>query len=414
MTPRSLRLCFVADASNIHVRRWLGYFVAQGHTALCISDKPGTIDGVEMIEAPTRDSLLASGRKAAKTDVVKARARVIQTVAERWRPDVVHAIFLYMRGWSAALANVHPLAITLLGSDIFLPMGQYRNRLHWMRDVALNQGALRQADLVTAVNAALATEARRLAGEATPLALIPIGTDLGVFQPQADPVRQQALRETLALPSTAWIILSPRQIAPIYNIEILLDAMPGVLAKIPNAVLLLKDAFGDSEARQHYVGELKARAQSLGLLDATRWIGEVPYGSLPDYYHLADAVVSIPSTDGLPVTLFDAMACGTPVITGDLPSYDDIAIHERSGLRLSSLTPQALCEALIRLHGDAPLNARLIDGGREIAASAGCFETQMAKMEALYQSLAGPTPGGGLRLSSVFNDLVYKTLIRAC
>lgn len=406
---RPLRLCFVADASNIHVRRWLGFFVAQGHTVLCVSDKPGTVDGVTMVDAPTRDSLLAAGQKASKTDVVKARARVIQAVAERWQPEIVHAIFLTMRGWSAALANVHPLVITLLGSDIFLPQQHYRNRLHWMRDVALNQGALRQADLVTAVNAALAHEARLLAGPAARIERVPIGTDRQLFQPQADAGQQAALRQALTLPDDAWVVLSPRQIAPLYNIATILQAIPLVRAAIPQAVFVLKDAFGHSEARQAHVGELHALAESLGVTAALRWAGEVPYAGLPAYFHLADAVVSIPTTDGLPVTLFDAMACHTPVITGDLPSYDTIVTHEHTGLRLPAITPQALAQALIRLHHNPALSARLVAGGHEIAARDGCFDTQMARMDTLYQSLAAAaeTP----RPPARFNELVYKALI---
>src|SRR5436190_1446619 len=103
--PHSLTLCYVADATNIHVQRWLGYFVGRGHRVVCLSDKGGTIDGATVMELPNRDTLVArnGNGKVSKTAVIKARSKAIRQVVREIKPDVMHAIFLYQRGWSAAL-----------------------------------------------------------------------------------------------------------------------------------------------------------------------------------------------------------------------------------------------------------------------------------------------------------------------
>ena len=44
---------------------------------------------------------------------------------------------------------------------------------------------------------------------------------------------------------------------------------------------------------------------------------------MPILYSLADVVINIPEQDGLPVTLFEASACRVPVITSDLPPYQE-------------------------------------------------------------------------------------------
>ncbi len=406
---RSLRLCYVADATSIHVRRWLEYFVQRGHDVTCLSDKGGEIEGVRIVEVPNRDTLIARGEKANKTQVIKARARVVQHIAESLEPDVLHAIFLYHRGWSAALANVHPLVITLLGSDILLPPDNYRNKLHMLRDVALNQGALQQAELITAVNATLAGEARKLCRKDQRIELVPIGTNTRLFNRNIDRHALLKLRKTLNIPEDAFVILSPRQITPIYNIDVIIRAVNDIRQRIPNAVFILKDAFAHTPERTKYVNDLAALVTSELADPFVRWVGEVPYGELPLYYHLADAVVSIPAKDGLPVSVFDAMACGTPVISGDLPSYDDIIIHEQTGLRLPETTPKALTAAVIRLHEDKALRERIIENAGDVLSRYGIFEEQLARMEGLYHELAAQNHGPR---SGKFNDMVYKTLLR--
>src|SRR5690606_15061523 len=124
----------------------------RGHAVYCLSDKGGQIDGVTVLELPNRDILLADDKRARKTDVIRARKRQIRQVIQDIKPDIVHAIFLYHRGWSAALANFHPLVITLLGSDIYLPQRHYRHPLQLWRDQALNVLSLRQSDMITAVS----------------------------------------------------------------------------------------------------------------------------------------------------------------------------------------------------------------------------------------------------------------------
>lgn len=404
-----LRLCYVADATNIHVRRWLEYFVQRGHDVTCLSDKGGQIEGVRTIEVPNRETLLERGERANKTQVVKARARVIQQVAESLAPDVLHAIFLYHRGWSAALVNVHPLVITLLGSDIFLPPDNYRNRLHLLRDVALNQGALQQADLVTAVNATLAEEARRLCRKDQRIEMIPIGTNTRLFNRTVDDQALQRLRARLNIPENAFVVLSPRQITPLYNVDVIIQAIQAIREQVPNAYFILKDAFSRTPDRPQYTNKLAALVTAELADPYVRWVGEVPFEELPLYYHLADVAVSIPTTDGLPVSIFDAMACGTPVISGDLPSYDDIIIHGQTGLRLPEITPSVLADAVIRLQEDKALRDAIIRKADDVLNRYGIFEDQMERMEGFYYELAAQST---LPRSGRFDEMVYKTLLR--
>lgn len=383
--PHTLTLCYIADATNIHVQRWLGYFVGRGHRVYCLSDKGGKIDGVTVIDLPNRDTLIQERRKAvSKTAVIKARSKKIREVAKEIQPDVMHAIFLYQRGWSAAMVGFHPLVITLLGSDIYLPRRNYRHPFQLWRDHLINALAMRQSDMITAVSDDLNRTASRMLLGLVPVELIPIGTDIKLFHPEVDTIQ---LREKLQIPEGGFVVLSPRQMTPHYNQTSIIESIPRVLEEVPNAVFVMKDTFCNTPERQAYVKSLKELATSLGVAQAVRWVEEVPMSELPQYYGLADVVVSVPSTDGMPVTIFEAMACQKPLIVGDLSSYNEVIIHGQTGLRVPIRNSQVLARAIAKIHKNPSLAARMVEESQVILHQYGIFNEQMMRMERYYHGL---------------------------
>lgn len=383
--PHTLTLCYIADATNIHVQRWLGYFVNRGHRVYCLSDKGGAIDGVTVIDLPNRDTLVANGDESVcKTSVLKNRAQHIRKMIREITPDVMHAIFLYQRGWSAALSGFHPLVTTLLGSDIYLPARHYRHPFHLWRDRLINALAMRQSEIVTAVSDDLNRSAERMLMGLAPVELIPIGTDIRLFHPAVNTID---LRERLNIPSDAYVVLSPRQMTPHYNQTTIIESIPGVLAEVPNTVFIMKDTFCNTPERQEYVQSLKAQAESLGVNDAIRWVEEVSMAELPQYYCLADVVVSVPSTDGMPVTLFEAMACRKPLIVGDLTAYNEVIIHGQTGLRVPIRNSQVLARAIVKIRKNPDLAGRMVEESQVILHQYGIFDEQMMRMERYYQGL---------------------------
>ncbi|MBY0451019.1 MAG: glycosyltransferase family 4 protein [Cyanobacteria bacterium] len=422
-------LCFVANADNVHTQRWLRYFILQGHTVFCLSDKPAQIEGVTVWLLPTRDDLLKQNKRARKADVIQARAVQIQTYIQQCKPDVVHALYSYLRGWSAALAKVTcregfpPLVITLLGNDIDLLPEYYRSPFHLMRDHWLNQLSLNVCDLVTGVSHQLCQAAKKmvsgLASTHTPIELITLGANLQLFYPDKNNPVLAEWRQRLNIPLDANIILSPRIMAPLYQIDRLIEAIPSVLARYPNTVFILKDTQADTPERQAYVETLHALAAQLGVSEAIRWINTVPIEQLPELYNLADVVVSIPSTDGMPVTLLEAMACETPVIVSDLAAYNGL-IETATGIRVNfkefATGISALGNALIEtLQNPSAAYERARQGGM-IARELGDFDAHMARMETLYYKALSMDETGAHKnsfsLQYGLNALLLKSLVK--
>ena len=90
----------------------------------------------------------------------------------------------------------------------------------------------------------------------------------------------------------------------------------------------------------------------LGLGDAVTVLGNVPQERLSDVYRAADVVVSIASSDSSPRSVWEALACGRPVVVSDLPwARDELASGGQA--LLAALSADDVAAAIIRVLDDA-------------------------------------------------------------
>ncbi|HEX6026143.1 MAG TPA: glycosyltransferase family 4 protein [Solirubrobacter sp.] len=68
--------------------------------------------------------------------------------------------------------------------------------------------------------------------------------------------------------------------------------------------------------------------------------------------------------DGIPNVLVEAMAAGAPVVATAVSGIPELVEHEVNGLLVPPDDPEALADALLRLHNDPELTAQLIRHGR--------------------------------------------------
>jgi glycosyltransferase involved in cell wall biosynthesis len=67
--------------------------------------------------------------------------------------------------------------------------------------------------------------------------------------------------------------------------------------------------------------------------------------------------------DGLPNVLVEAMASEVPVVTTGVSGIPELVSHEANGLLVPPDEPEALADALVRLHEDRELAGRLARAG---------------------------------------------------
>ena len=91
------------------------------------------------------------------------------------------------------------------------------------------------------------------------------------------------------------------------------------------------------------------RTHNLDIEKNFRWDGQVPFDMMPIYYCAADVMVSIASNDSLPNCMLEAMACGIPVIMGDIPQIREWVNDGVNGFLVPPRDPIALSESILKV-----------------------------------------------------------------
>jgi glycosyltransferase involved in cell wall biosynthesis len=193
----------------------------------------------------------------------------------------------------------------------------------------------------------------------------------------------QYLRDELKLPAEAKIILSPRLMRPLYNLDKIALAAREVWTQFPTAYFLFavlpeaKDPGYERKVREILDNDYRVR-----------FLEGIPHEHMADYYRLADVTISIPSSDGTPMSVLESLACGTPVVVSNIPNYDSVYIEaEETVLVADPDDVSSIASALTRMLEDSTLRQALTTEGRRRVETHGSYHAQMMHMEDLYYSL---------------------------
>jgi glycosyltransferase involved in cell wall biosynthesis len=123
------------------------------------------------------------------------------------------------------------------------------------------------------------------------------------------------------------------------------------------------------------------------------WVRWIPYEQLPGALRSAACALGIFGTSGkaarvIPNKAFQALACGTPLVTGDTPAARELLVDGESALLVRPGDPDALSEALRRLTSDSELAARIGEGGLETYRARASEDVLGARWRALLESVA--------------------------
>jgi len=163
------------------------------------------------------------------------------------------------------------------------------------------------ADLVVTedANTREALEKMGIAGEK--IRLIPSGVDVERAERVTAP--DLNIKQGSAGPVIGYI----GRVDPRKGVQYLIMAFSTVREKYPHAVLFLAGG-----SRSGYDRTIKGLISKLGLGASVRFLGHIEGDILP-YYMLADVVVIPSLSEGIPITLGEAMAARVPVVITRLP-----------------------------------------------------------------------------------------------
>ncbi|MEW5984929.1 MAG: glycosyltransferase family 4 protein [Acidobacteriota bacterium] len=301
--------------------------------------------------------------------------RAARRVARDVGATLLHGHWLVPSGAVVSAAGLDlPSVISLHGSDVFVA-----ERHALVRRAA--RFALRRADAVTACSRDLEDRAVALGGPADRIETIPYGVDSERFRP--DPAARRRVRACLGLDTNDLVVFTAGRFVRKKGFEFLVDAV-GLLARRWPTLRLLIAGGGDLE------GELRLRARDRGVADRVHFVGVLDQSDVAAHLAAADLAV-VPSVhdeagnvDGLPNTVLEALASGTPVVASAVGGIPSVISDGRTGLLVAERDVPALAQAVEYLLGHPDVRVQLGLAAREEAVQARTWPRVAEQFERAY------------------------------
>ncbi len=331
------------------------------------------VDGVAVHRVGTTSGPPAVGSVA----FIVASAR--RVLALRDAVDVVHAHQLLSPTTAGLLAAplaalpliVNPHACGAIG-DVGVLSRTAVGRLRLAATV-------RRADAFVAVSRTIRDEL--LGAGAPPRAVwtIPNGVDTARFRP-ASPDERGALRASLGLgggPDLRLVTYTGR-LSPEKGVDVLLDAWPRLAARFPAARLWIVGQ-GDEQ------GRLVLRARERGISATVLFAGGV--ADAAPHLRASDVAVLPSRSEGMPVALLEAMACGLPVVATEVGGSAEVLAGRALGLLVPPERPEAMAQALGRALAEPARSRELGLAARAYVLEHHALERVVDRVLALYRAL---------------------------
>lgn len=265
---------------------WLRRFAARVESVevVCLVEGAHTL--------PSNVRVYSLGKPADAKAMAGAGARLVYSIK-------LYQYLWHLRGrYDAVFVHMNPEYVVLAGW-LWRLIGKRIVLWYSHRNVDLK---LRIAERFADVIASGAASSFRL--HTSKLRVLGHGIDTDYFKPVGTASLHQPLK-----------LVSVGRITPIKRLEVAVDALALLHKAGVAAELTLVGAPGPSD--EAYAEALKVRIAKAGLASAVIFAGSVPYKQIARYYQDSDFSINLAPTGGLDKAVFEAMACGLPVLVSN-------------------------------------------------------------------------------------------------
>ncbi len=199
-------------------------------------------------------------------------------------------------------------------------------------------------------------------------------------------VRRARARADLGLddPGTPLLVAAARQEHQ-KGLDILLEAMPSVLAERPEARLVVAGRTGNQTPL------LRATAERLGLGKRVRFLGV--RDDVAELLCAADAFVVPSRWEGLGSVLLEAMALEAPIVVSDLPPVREILPDDHHARFVAPGRPEELATAMVAALADSEGASRRAEVARARFVQRFTIDRVAREMAAFYERARAPKAG---------------------
>jgi glycosyltransferase involved in cell wall biosynthesis len=209
----------------------------------------------------------------------------------------------------------------------------------------------------------------------------------GIVAPAREPgIAPAELRRRLGVQDGELLILTMARLAPDKGLEHLIAAVSMLPPKLRGLRVAIA---GEGPVR----ARLEKAAHERGVAARVIFLGfREDIGGLLS----ACDMVALPSLrEGLSIALLEAMSAGKPVIATSIGSHVELVSQADIALLVPPANAHALCDAIVRLAGDAALMTHIGNSGRALFERRYTEDRMLDSYRRLYSTLLGEAPPAG-------------------
>lgn len=287
--------------------------------------KPGWLEN--QVQKMGLDHVQIQGRIWGDIGRIHHLVRVVHASAIQ----VIHAHEFYMNVLGAAVSRLtgRPLIATIHGKNYYSEKRRRRLLYRWVASTA--------SSVVTVSEDLKSFFCRTTGVPSSQVRVVPNGVDTGAWSPV---VPDAALRESCGVPADAVVAGAIGNLYPVKRHIDLVRALPLVKAACPNIHVVILGR-GDQKDL------LEQEAMSLGVVDRLHLVG-FQEDARP-WLNIMDCYVMPSESEGMPLSLLEAMSAQLPVIVTAVGGIPEVVTHEESGWLVPTHCPDVLAKTMIHV-----------------------------------------------------------------
>ncbi|MFH0908143.1 MAG: glycosyltransferase family 4 protein [bacterium] len=238
-------------------------------------------------------------------------------------------------------------------------------------------GAVNMADAIIAGGATLMKAQSRIRRECVN---VPNGVDTDIFRPHVSDFRNRR-----GIVASTFVVLFVARFQGVKNHRMLLEAFSLFSARRPDSLLLLAGS-GPLE------GTIRACCSELGLTNRVRFLGETPFGELPDVYAASDLKVISSDYESFCFAALEAMATELPLVVTDTDWVPRLIEQDQGGRVVARGNAEQFASAMLELAGNPLLRKQMGEWNRRHVLSRFDWQSSARKLLDVYERLLASRP----------------------
>ncbi len=227
------------------------------------------------------------------------------------------------------------------------------------------------ATKVISVSENIKKELLRIHKNTRKIVVIENGVNVDLFYPKD----KKEMRNLLKLDYDCYYLIFVGSFYPHHGVYHIIHIVNRIVQRLPNVKLLMI-------GKGYLLEDAIKLTKKLELTSHVNFIGEVEYEDIPNYTNAADAgiyiLTGISKLYGKSLKLYEYMACGKPVITGE--SCGNFVRDNNIGITIPEENHDHAANTIIQLLNDVALMNRMGENGRKLVINSFTWEITAKKI----------------------------------